>query len=175
MSFQESSGGKFLPAFFVEPVELGQEIEGELPLHMTYFPPVKTAFRPQHADMMRQYVNAMPPFIATVGENNWFGDKRNVPVREMVHTGPLLAVHRGILAALQHLPHPTEYSGASYRPHISIDHADTRVETGDAIEIGGFSIVEKYRSGAPWRVMAKIGLRGADMTTDAKIIKRIQE
>ena len=172
MSSQETRGGsKFLPAFFVEPVVLGQEFEGKLPLHMTYFPPVETEFRAEYADKLRYYANPMPPFIATVGEDAFFGPNRDVPVREMMHTGPLLAVHRGIVAALHYLPHSTQYR-TPYNPHISITHNDPRVETGDQIEIGGFSIVEKHRSGAPWRVMAKIGLKGADMVTDARIIKR---
>lgn len=171
MAYQETYGGKFLPAFFVEPVAVGEEIEGKLPLHMTYFPPVSAEFKPEYADMLRHYCRPIPPFMATVGEPNIFGEKKDVPVREMVHNSQILLVHRGILAALHHLPHPTQYR-TPYKPHVSIAHDDTRVETGDQIEIGGFSVVEKKGSGQPWRVMAKIGLKGADMVTDAKIIKR---
>ncbi len=174
MSLQETQGGKFLPAFFVEPVVLGQEFEKKLPLHMTYFPPVETQFQLEYAEKLRHYTNPMPPFIATVGENNLFGDKKDIPVKEMVHNGPLLAVHRAILAALHYLPHPAQYR-TPYNPHVSMAHDDPRLEREDEIEIGGFSIVEKPRPGAPWRVMAKIGLKGADMITDARIIKRTTE
>ena len=172
---QEVRGGKFLPAFFIEPVVLGQEIAaGQLPLHMTYFPPVKTSFQPALANLLREYVNPMDPFIATVGEDDFFGPNSDKPVRKMVQTQELVAVHRKILSVLQYLPHSTQYR-TPYNPHISIAHDDTRIETGDSIEIGGFSIVEKPEYAEAWRVIAKIGLRGADMVTDARIIKKSEK
>ena len=58
-----------------------------------------------------------------------------------------------------------------YNPHISIDKDDHRTQKGDTIEIGGFSIAEKREGRATWQIVAKIGLKGAEMTTDARIIK----
>jgi hypothetical protein len=171
MSDQEARGGKFLPAFFVEPVALGDEFEaGELPLHMTYFPPVNTRLERQYVQRLKMYINPMEPFMATVGEGRNFGPNEDIHVRTMVHSERLLAVHRKILSVLQYLPHSSTYR-TPYNPHITIDETDTRVETGDSIEIGGFSIVEKDLRRGTWQVMAKIGLRGGEMMTDARIIK----
>lgn len=175
MSEHEMRGGKFLPAFFVEPVMLGEEFEsGDLPLHMTYFPPVDTLFEPEYADKLRGYINPMEPFIAKVGEGDYFGPNHDIHVKLMVRSPELVAVHRKILAVLQHLPHSAQYR-MPYNPHVTIDKDDTRIETGDSIEIGGFSIVEKLQTRDTWQVIAKIGLKGAEMSTDAKIIKTSQE
>jgi len=171
MAEQEAQGGKFLPAFFVEPVSLNDQFaKGELPLHMTYFPPISASFTPQHAEQLRRYVNPMEPFMATVGESAYFGPENDIHVKLMERSDRLLAVHRKILSVFQYLPHSTQYR-MPYNPHVSIAEGDTRVETGDSIEIGGFSIVEKPYLSETWRVIAKIGLKGSDMTTDAQLIK----
>lgn len=171
MAEQEARGGKILPAFFVEPVQLGEEFpSGEWPLHMTYFPPVEMTLRPVHAEQLRRYVNPMEPFMATIGEDDKFGPKRDIPVRHLEHTPQLMAVHRKILAVFQSLPYNAQYR-MPYNPHISIDKDDHRAQKGDTIEIGGFSIAEKREGHATWQIVAKIGLKGAEMTTDARIIK----
>lgn len=168
---QEARGGKILPAFFVEPVQLGEEFpRGEWPLHMTLFPSVETTLTPAHAEQLRRYVNPMEPFMATIGRDDKFGPNRDIPVRHLEHTPQLLAVHRKILAVFQYLPHNTQYR-MPYNPHISIDKDDPRAEEGDTIEIGGFSIAEKREGCATWQIVATIGLKGAEMATDARIIK----
>jgi hypothetical protein len=171
MDGQEAQGGKFLPAFFVEPVELGDEFpRGEWPLHMTYFPPVRAQFTAGHAEQLRRFVNPIEPFMATVGEDDMFGPNRDVPVRLMVPSERLQAVHRRILAVFQELPHSTQFR-MPYRPHVAIKSDDQRVQEGDEIEVGGFSIVERPGNSNTWQVIAKIGLKGAAMQTDARLIK----
>lgn len=165
-------GGKFLPAFFVEEVELGQTFaRGEWPLHMSYFPPVNTAFRPELAARLREYINPMPPFIAEVGEDDMFGPDRDVPVKLMMPSKELIAVHRALVSVLQYLPHPAQYR-TPFNPHVSVKEGGVQLETGDTIEIGGFSIVETTPYSPNWQVLAKIGLRGTDMATDARLIKK---
>ena len=172
MTRHETQGGKFLPAFFVEPVELGQEFpRGELPLHMTYFPPVNTQFPPESADHLRRIINPIPPFTAKVGDSAIFGPPDNpVHVKRVLKSDRLMVVHRRLVAALQYLPHSPQYR-MPYNPHITISEDDDRVQTGDQIEIGGLSIVEKRHAHSPWQVMAKIGLKGAEITTDGRIIR----
>lgn len=172
MTEQEARGGKFLPAFFVEPVLLGEEFaSGELPLHMTYFPPVKAELTPELVGKLRTYVNPMPPFMATVGESALFGPEHDIHVKRVESTPQLQAVHRRLVAVLQYLPHSSVYR-IPYNPHITLPEGDSRVQTGDKIEVGGFSIIEKTPHGS-WQVMAKIGLKGADMQTDATLIKKV--
>lgn len=173
MTGHRAQGEKFLPAFFVEPVELGQEFPlGELPLHMTYFPPVQAPFRPESANHLRGLINPLPPFVATVGDSAMFGPPDNpVHVKRIIKNDRLMNVHRRLVAALQYLPHSPQYR-MPYNPHITIPEGDDRVQTGDQIEIGGFSIVEQNKFRGTWQVMAKIGLKGAAMTTDSRIIRR---
>ena len=172
MSAQEVRGGKFLPAFFVEEVELGQTFaRGEWPLHMSYFPPVNASFQPQLATRLREYVNPMAPFIAQVGEDALFGPDRDVPVKLVEPSKELLAVHRALVSVLHYLPHPAQYR-TPFNPHVSVKEDGPQLETGDTIEIGGFSIVETLPNSSTWQVLAKIGLKGTDMATDARLIKK---
>lgn len=171
MGEHETRGGKILPAFFVEPIELGAEFEsGEWPLHMTYFPPVETTLTAEHAAQLRRYINPMRPFMTTIADPDKFGPNRDIPVRHLVHTRELMAVHRKIFAVFQYLPHNAQYR-MPYNPHISIDKDDPRAQKGDTIELGGFSIAEKRDRSNTWQIVAKVGLKGAEMTTDARIIK----
>ena len=173
MTGRKTQGEKFFPAFFVEPVEVGQEFAaGELPLHMTYFPPVNARFRSEAADDLRRLINPLPPFMATVGDSAIFGPpEAPVHVKRVIKNDRLMTVHCRLVAALQYLPHSPQYR-MPYNPHITIPEGDDRVRTGDQIEIGGFSIVEKNNFHNTWQVMAKIGLRGAAMATDSRIIRR---
>jgi hypothetical protein len=159
VSYQEESE-KFLPAFFVDVVELGQEFKsGELPLHMTYFPPVQAPFDIQTATKLRRLINPLKPFTATVGESDLFGPDRDIHVKLIEHSPQLLAVHRRLVATFQDLPHDPKYL-MPYTPHIAMDVHDTRIKTGDTIEMGGLSIVEKLPYKGVWQVLAKIGLKG---------------
>ena len=173
MAWHETQGGRFLPAFFVEPVEVGQEFPvSELPLHMTYFPPVGAPFRPESANHLRRLINPLPPFVATVGDSAMFGPPDDpVHVKQMIKDDRLMNVHHRLVMALRHLPHSSQYR-MPYNPHITIPEGDDRVQTGDQIEVGGLSIVEQSGLRGTWQVMAKIGLKGAAMTTDGRIIRR---
>ena len=165
-------GGKFLPAFFVEEVELGQTFQrGQWPLHMSYFPPVDTTFKPELADRLREYVNPMSPFVAKIGKGTKFGPEKDQPVLLVEPSKELIAVHRALVSVLQYLPHPTQYR-TPFRPHISLKEGGVEVDTDDMIEVGGFSIVERMPNSSTWHVLAKIGLKGADMKTDARLIKK---
>lgn len=157
---EQEESGKFLPAFFVDVVELGQVFpRGEWPLHMTYFPPIQTSFDAKLAPNLRRYLNPMPPFEATVGESDFFGPQFDIHVRRIEPSPQLLTVHRALVAALRHLPHNARYR-MPYNPHISIDKDDTRLQTGDVFEVGGLSIIEKPAHSQTWQVIAKIGLKG---------------
>lgn len=160
MTFQEKPA-KFLPAFFVDVVELGEEFpSGELPLHMTYFPPVQTTFDPELAPVLRRLINPMPPFLARVGKDDKFGENFDIPVKRVEHSPRIMAVHRALVATLQCLPHSAQYR-TPYRPHITVDLKSDRIKTGDVLEMGGLSIVEKNSYRGTWQVLAKIGLKGS--------------
>ena len=75
------------------------------------------------------------------------------------------------MSVLQYLPHSVRYQTV-FRPHVAIKADGPRLDTDDTIEIGGFSIVETSNYSPNWRVIAKIGLKGADMVTDARLIKK---
>ncbi|MFZ1250349.1 MAG: 2'-5' RNA ligase family protein [Candidatus Microsaccharimonas sp.] len=174
MVTEEAYGGKFLPAFFLEEVKLGDELDrGQLPLRMTLFPPVKAEFKQEYAQLLRKYIKPMDPFMATVGKPNTFGSsEKPVRVLEIEYNQRLIALQRKIVSVLQYLPHNTQFR-AKFNAHVSIEKDDSRLETGDQIEIAGFSLVEMAPSTDHWKVIGKIGLKGSEMRTDGKIIKMI--
>lgn len=159
---QQKPSAKFLPAFFVDIVELGQEFNsGELPAHMTYFPPIEEPYDPQYAVYARKTINELPPFSAQVGSDALFGDNRDIPVRIIQHDYRILEVHRRLISVLGHLQHDFRYR-TPYNPHITIvDEEDVRTKQGARLEMGGLSIVEKLTERGTWKVMAKIGLKGS--------------
>lgn len=158
---EHETSGKFLPAFFVDVVELGEEFpSGELPLHMTYFPPVKAPLTRKGIAEARRFINPMEPFSAQVGEDALFGDAHDVPVKLIESTPRLVAVHRKLVDVFGNLSHDPRYR-MPYRPHVTVGHDSSSIQTGDSIEIAGLSIVEKDPRTDVWTVMAKIGLKGA--------------
>lgn len=164
MSKAESA--KFFPAFFVEIVNDGDEFaSGELPLHMTLFPPIQQEYDPSYAVEMRRVLNPLVPFDVAVGENDRFGKlrlfrpRRPDPVKLIEPSERLQKVHNGIVFTLGTLLHDPSYR-QPYRPHVSVKNFD-QVESGSIIHVGGFSIVEK-RIGQSWVVRDKVGFRGEE-------------
>ena len=157
---EQESPAKFLPAFFVDVVELGEEFpSGELPEHMTWFPPIYTGFTPKIAEDMRRLINPIPPFIATVGEEALLGDNHDIPVQLIESTPQLLAVRRALVSTLQHLPHSRKFED-NFTAHVTVGRNGSRFQAGDHIKMGGLSIVEKTNYRPTWQVIAKIGLKG---------------
>lgn len=156
----QDSSAKFLPAFFVDVVELGQQFKaGELPLHMTYFPPLRAELYPEHVEAMRHYLNPLPPLELHVLESDYFGDNKNQHVKRVERTPRALVAHRALVSAVGRLPHDMRYR-MPFKPHITIAEDDDTIKTGDTIEVGGVLIVAKPENSRIWTVMAKVGLKG---------------
>ena len=65
---------KFVPAFFVDIVEMGTVFEpGEWPHHITMFPPVEETYRCEYGEQLRHAVNPMAPFDVVVGKSALYG------------------------------------------------------------------------------------------------------
>lgn len=154
---------KIVPAFFVPVVDLGTTFKkGELPLHMTLFPPIKQALIPADVDDLRRYIDPMPAFEVKIGESDpHFGPNRNKHVKLIEESPRVFAVQRAILAAFGHTVSHDRQFRLPYRPHFSIKEDDTRLVTGETtIKIAGLSLVEWQVPSQQWQVMAKIGLDG---------------
>jgi hypothetical protein len=150
---------EFAPAFLVDIVEKGETFPlGDWPLHITLFPPLLTPYHDYYGDELRGTVNVMPPFDVTVGEDDWFGPDHDLPVKRIAESPRLRLLHGALVGALANLMHDPTYR-RPYNPHISVLPGMT-IKTGDTVNIGGFSIVEK--TGRLWTVVDKIGLKGID-------------
>ena len=157
---------KFVPAFFVDIVEMGTVFEsGEWPHHITMFPPVEEPYRYEYGEQLRHAVNPMTPFDVVVGKSALYGPGRepNVPVMQIEPSLELQKIHTALVAAVSHLLHDPQYR-QPYNPHITIYSPHDAVTQGALIHVGGFSIAAKR--GHAWEIVDKIGLRG-DVTTKA--------
>lgn len=153
---------KFLPGFFVDVVEMHAIYEGgELPLHISLFPPIKDRYTVELAKSLRTLINPMDPFEVTLGQFDTFDDEEEkVGVRRIEESGRLHTLHRAFVKALAHLEHDAQYL-RPYNPHISL-RAGQELEVVSTVHIGGFSVLQKPSKEEPWIVIDKIGLKGSN-------------
>jgi|GEM_PF-2999943 len=148
---------KFVPAFFVDIVEKGETFPiADWPLHITLFPPLQTPYLGRYGEDLRGAVDGLSPFDVTVGEDDEFGPDNDLPVLRIEESPRLRGLYGALVDTLANLIHDPTYR-QPYNPHISKKLGMT-IQTGDTINIGGFSIVEK--KGSLWTVTDKIGLKG---------------
>jgi len=148
---------EFIPAFFVDIVQKGETFShGEWPLHITLFPPLQTSYHGYYGDKLRSVVTALYPFDVTVGEDDLFGPDHDIPVKRIEESPRLRVIHAALVRTIANLMHDPTYR-QPYNPHITLQSGAT-IETGETINIGGFSVVKK--AGSVWTVVDKIGLNG---------------
>jgi len=149
---------KFVPAFFLDEVKMDQEFpSGELPLHITTFPPVEMPYDRSFTEGMRGYLNRCRPFMVTVEGDGMFGPAEDVPVKKLKNSLELLGMHLVHIYALGELLHDKTYT-QPYDPHITVKNHEV-LKDGTELKIGGFSILEKTKSGL-YKVVDKVGLWG---------------
>lgn len=159
MTEQEKTG-KFLPAFFVDVVEKGQQFTaGELPRHITLFPPVQAEYDIAHmGNELKYQFNPEIPFDARVIEEPvLFGLEQNIPVQR-VESADLQRIHTHLVGVLGNLLHNDMFR-KPYNPHITI--VDKELEGGTVLPVASFSIVERQLGvSSLWTVVDKIGFKG---------------
>lgn len=158
MAEQEKTG-KFLPAFFVDVVEKGQTFPaGELPRHITLFPPLQTPYNHEEMGSMLKYqFNPEIPFTAMVGDNDFFGPENDIPVQR-TESPNLERIHNRLVSVLGTLLHDPTFR-RPYNPHITV--VGDSLEKGQLIPVAGFSIIERRRDTLEsWVVADKIGFKG---------------
>lgn len=158
MAGEGEQSAKFVPAFFLDVVEMGQEFRsGELPLHITTFPPVEAPYDRSFTEGMRAYLNKCRPFTVTVEGDDMFGPEEDVPVKKFKNSLELLGMHLVHIYALGELLHDKTYT-QPYNPHITVKTHE-QLKDGTELKIGGFSVIEKTKSGL-YKVVDKVGLWG---------------
>jgi hypothetical protein len=153
---------KFLPGFFLDTVGLHATYKGgELPLHISLFPPVKDSYSEELGVSLRKLVHPMDPFDVIIGQSDTFDDDtEKVSVRHIEDSGRLQTLHRAFVEVLAHLEHDAQYR-RPYNPHVSI-RPGQEVEAGSVVHIEAFSILEKPGKEEPWEVIDKIKLKGTN-------------
>lgn len=158
---EKAQEAKFVPAFFLDVVEQGQEIQsGKWPHHITLFPPLKTTYDPVFGEALRGRLNQHYPFIVRTSEETvHFGPNEDKPARLLEPSLSLQGVQYLIEKAVGDILHDRTYRD-SFRPHITVEHFDD-VRPGRSIFIEGLCIVEK-RLGGVWTVVDKLRLKGGE-------------
>ena len=156
---QKVPEGKFIPAFFLPVVEIGQEFKsGERwPHHITLFPPLETTYDPEFGHSMRRQLNRHHPFIVRTAGEAYYGPNNDQPVRLIEDDLRMQGMHYLLEKAIGDISHDETYR-SPYNPHISVER-HKELPRGVSIFIAGLSIVEK-RFGGVWTVVDKIGLKG---------------
>lgn len=153
---------KFLPAFFVPVVEQGEEFAlGELPLHITLFPPLGQKYLEEYSDQLKAAMNPFSAFDVTVEKDDLFGENHDIPVKRIYKSEELERVHGALVYCLGNLSHDSTWR-RPYNPHISVPEAECQLQDGDTIYVGGFSIVQKSSPASLWKVVDKIGFKGQE-------------
>ena len=152
---------KFLPAFFVPVVKQGEEFApGELPLHITLFPPLKQQYLEEYSDQLKAAMNPFSAFDVTVEKDDLFGENRDIPVKRIYKSEELERVHGALVYCLGNLSHDSTWR-KPYNPHISVE-TEGQLRDGDTVHVGGFSIVQKASPAGLWKVVDKIGFKGQE-------------
>ena len=150
-------GEKFLPAFFVDVIEKDYSFDrGEWPAHITLFPPIEQPYVETYAHTLRRHMNPIHPFEIIVGEDAWFGEAGDVPVKRIIDSPELQRVHTELVRVCGILLHDPTYR-QPYRPHISYPD-EFGITSGQRIAVGGFCLTVK--DGGVWRVEDKVGFKG---------------
>lgn len=149
---------KFLPAFCVPVVREGQEFaSGELPLHITLFPPLSAQYTDHIGDTLKEAMNPLQAFDVMVGESAMFGADESIPVKLIESSSRLEEVHGLLVKHVGILLHDPTWR-QPYNPHISV-HDTATVNTGESIHVGGFAIMAKAAD-SNWKVVDKVGFKG---------------
>lgn len=91
------------------------------PLHITIVPWFMGG-KQLAIDTVEAIAARTPPLTVKLGEAAMFGPHNNVPVRRIINTLPLQALHQALLAALQQAGlqfHSTRYCGRKFNPYIT--------------------------------------------------------
>ena len=107
MSVENGPRTKFVPAFFVTPVNKGEEFSsGKIPKHITLFPPLHASFTPDEiGQSLKTACNPLQPFSVSVGEDARFGVNNDILVQCIQESEQLQLVHETLVRVIGHLMH----------------------------------------------------------------------
>lgn len=156
------SGEKLLPVFFVDEVKIGETFDKhDWPLHITLFPPVEAEYSMELGIRMREYINPLEPFTVRVNGEAVYGPQEAIdagngtPVYTVEKKRQLVAVHKGFIHALSHLPYDRRFM-KKYKPHVSKQHARRALKIGEQLHVEGLSVVTREADSSQWTVVDKM-------------------
>ena len=154
---------RFNVVAFLDDIPLGAEFDpGDQPLHVTLVPPASTdAELGQLEASLEQVLAGFGPIEAEGGDDDLFGEDRDVEVTLVEDDGSLTRLHLELLRALRPLAVRVgvpEHLGAGYRPHVTV-RDDGRIERGESFELDAVALLTRDDGGEdPWEVVAQFPL-----------------
>lgn len=158
MNAENRFGTKFVPAFFVNPVEIGEEFNsGEMPRHVTLFPPVLTNFTSDRiGQSLKTACSRIEPFSILVGDDAWFGVNHDILVQRIQESKQLKLVHETLARVVGHLMHDPTFR-QPYNPHVTVKR--DRLPFREELVVDCFSVVAK-NDGGKWLISDKVQFKG---------------
>lgn len=133
-------------AILLEPVKIGKEFI-EWPLHITIVPWFHGYDADKLDELLRGLATKHKPFMATVGQIERFGYKKDVEVNVIDDYEPLKRLHLDVFNTLENnnfIIHQKDFVGEDYRAHITRQPKSHKNE-GEVIEVKSFALVKQER------------------------------
>ena len=142
---------KFLPFFSLNHIRVGQTYaSGQLPLHVTVFPPIQESYDREYGDNLRDFLSGCEPFDAVAEGEDWFGPENDIKVKRIKDSLAIIGLHAAHVKHLGELKHDPTYT-LPYRPHVTVREF-SQIPDGSRIRVDSISIASKRKSGL-WTIV----------------------
>lgn len=137
---------EYMVAYLIEPLHKGAEFTA-WPLHLTIIPWFSGTDNGA-VKAIKTVVRQTQPFTVKAGGKDFFGPKKDKPVRLMQHSSGLYELHNDLLDGLSEhgfVLASASYTGKDYRPHVTDKH-NSGLETGMRLLIDRVELIEAHES-----------------------------
>jgi hypothetical protein len=152
-----ASSAKFLPAFFVEPLERGETIATDaLPPHIALYQEVNMLYRPKMDELVRFAVRDITPHKIELAERT-YDDTNGSSAFRVMGSLSLSMTYRSLFTILQSFSRETVQP---FRPKIVVPQGPSQLHEDQYLSVNSITVIETYAQTPGWEVVDVIPLRG---------------
>jgi hypothetical protein len=152
-----ASSAKFLPAFFVEPLERGETIATDaLPPHVALYSEVNMLYRPKMDELVRFAVRDITPHKIELAERT-YDDTSGLSAFRVMGSLSLSMTYRSLFTILQGFSRETVQP---FRPRIVVPQGPSQLHEDQHLSVNSITVIETHAQTSEWEVVDVIPLRG---------------